>query len=323
MRYLAAFLIFVQSARATVLIQGPGTPDFDYRAALKADPDLLSPVQTLVRQRPSPIQRETLLSGFASAQKAFLENSPQEAQALFESVVAMISADDWSRADRQIFLHSYLRLAQLQTLLEKQNYWLNRALAAGDDVEPEAGLFPPPLLHALKKIRADVPRAVVQENLFREGWTMILFNGIPCTKQNCPGLPLTGEKMRVTFLSNVWQSVSLYLDSTELKSVSVKKIAWIGGDCAKTQFSPASLALKEPEPFWGSNCASPNRSPDFKPIPPTDAIPRIEIKESSPAFYKSKWFWGGVVLAAAAAVIMNSQKREKEQREPTTTYGYQ
>ncbi len=52
-------------------------------------------------------------------------------------------------------------------------------------------------------------------------------------------------------------------------------------------------------------------------------LPRFEIRDQAPAFYKSKWFWGGVALATVAAVVINGQKRQKQEREPTTTYGYQ
>lgn len=323
MRMILVFLVIAQPVQAAVLIQGSTVPEFEYRAALKADPDLVSPVTQLSRQRPSAAQRELLLSKFAAAQKSFLENSKEEASAHFQAVVSLIAADDWSRADRQVFLHSYLRLAQLELSLEKQNSWLTRALGAGDDLELDAGLFPPPLLRTLANFRREVPRASLPKNIFADGWNMVLVNGIVCTKERCREFPLVGDKVRVTFLSDIWQPVTLTAEAGSFKNLKPQKIAWVSGDCTKTQFSAASLPFKDPKAFWGLACEAPpaGQPVNLQPVAQSHALPAMDIKERSPAFYKSKWFWGGVVLAAAVAIIVNGQK-QKEEKEPTTTYGY-
>lgn len=369
MRFFLALLVFAQSAQAAVLVHGPGTPTLDYRAALKADRDLRSPTEFLLKSRPGSGRREALLTAFASAQKAFLENSLGEARALFESVASMMNHADWPRADRQVFLHACLRLAQLQTDSEGQNLWLARAVAVGDDTQAEAGLFPPPLLAGLQKFRGEIPRARVSREVFEAGWTMVLLNGYVCSAQNCAGFPIGGEKVRATFLSDTWQSVTMMLDARELTTIRPKAVAWVSGDCAKTQFSAASSALKGVRSFWGLECeasgsgstsaagaglgsATPSaamaatdstssaraesgdlsqsasastqasKTLNFNPITPSQSLPTFEIKEKSPAFYKSKWFWIGVGVLATGALIANGQKK-KEEKEPTTTYGYQ
>lgn len=318
MRLFLAFLMSLPSAHASVLVQGPGTPDLDYRAALKADPDAISPSGQLLKQRPSAGRREALLAAFASAQKAFLENSKDDSAAKFESVVAMLTADDWAASDRRLFLHAYLRLAQLQP--DKQNTWLGRALAAGEDVRPEPGLFPPPLLRDFAKMREEVPHLRPADDLFGDGWNTVLLNGIPCTREECPGSAAAGEKVRATFLSDVWQSVTVILEPAALAAFRPAKTAWIAGDCANTRFASS---FKDQKGFWGLDCESaPPKAINLQPLARVDALPRLDIKDKSPAFYKSKWFWGGVALAAVAAVIVNGQKH-KQEKEPTTTYGYQ
>ncbi len=331
----ASFSINPQMALATVLIQGPDTPALEYRAALKADPDLLAPSQFLLRQRPAAAQREALLSAFAAAQKSFLENSKEQAQLRFQEVVVMFTAEDWARADRQIFLHSFLRLAQMQLEADKQDQFLLQAVATGADVSAESGLFPPPLLKALSRLRRDVPRVQVPDFIFADGWSTVLVNGVPCTRQSCPGFPLHVPSLRITYLSEVWQTVVATAAPSELKSIRPKKSAWVTGDCTKSQYSPAGAALKESRVFWGLTCeALPAKIVNLNPVsqinsatqnPPgrSDELPRMEIKESAPAFYKSKWLWGGVAAGVIVAIIVNGQKKPKDQREPTTTYGHE
>jgi len=53
----------------------------------------------------------------------------------------------------------------------------------------------------------------------------------------------------------------------------------------------------------------------------TPEIVALTIKEKSPAFYKSKWFWIGVGVVTAGIVIASSQKND-DKKEPSTTYGY-
>ncbi len=341
MRFFLAILMFAQSAQSAVLIHGPGTPTLDYRAALKADPDLRSPTEHLLKARPGAGRREALLTAFASAQTAFLENSLGEARALFESVAGMMNHADWPRADRQVFLHACLRSAQLQADSEGQNLWLARAVALGDYIEAEAGLFPPPLLAGLKKFRAEIPRARVSPEVFAAGWTTVLLNGYVCSAKTCAGFPLGGEKVRATFLSDTWQSVTLMLDARELTTVQPKQVAWVSGDCTKTRFSAAVSALKGARSFWGLECeslspagnlatassantahTSDSKTLNLNPIAQTQALPTFQIKEKSIAFYESKWFWMGVGVLAAGALIANGQNK-REEKEPTTTYGYQ
>jgi len=323
MRWLLIVLAFAQNLNATVLIQGPGSPVLDYRAALKADPDLLSPSQVLARQRPLAASRETLLSAFGEAQAAFLENSKEEAVAKFEQVIALIHNDDWAKMDRMIFLNSFLRLAQLQTDVEKQNYWLAQATLTGPDLEPEAGLFPPPLVRAWKNLKTEIPRAAIPARLWDNGWNLILLNGFACTSQNCPGWPLVPGKTRVTLLSDQFQPYTTIVDVNELERLKLKFLTWASGECGNYQLSTAAAQLKSSKVFWSLSCEAPKSlaALNLNPSPvKADALPRLPIQEKSPAFYKSKWFWAGVTVVTAALVIAGS--KQKQEKEPTTTYGY-
>src|SRR4051812_43713781 len=103
-----------QTFAKTVLIQGPQTSQVEYKAMLKAHPDMISPVQHYLELHPLPSNRERLLALFSEAQSDFLSKSNTEAAVKFESVIQLMTADDWSRSEREIFLHAFLRLAQME-----------------------------------------------------------------------------------------------------------------------------------------------------------------------------------------------------------------
>ena len=310
MRLIMAFLVSCQASASTILIQGPGTSPLEYRAALKADPDAISPSRNALKQKPAATSREKLLKLFAEAQKSFLEKSDEEAAAKFAQVTAMATADDWDLSDRNILMHAYLRLAQL--IPARTDTLLKQAAACGDDAQAESELFPPPLLEKLAAARAAVPRSAPPF-----GWVMTLVNGFPCGP-GCAGIPLTGEKVRLTFLSDTWQSVTQIMDPRQLPSAQVAQVALASGHCAASQSS-----LPGAKVFWGLDCEPAAKPLNFQPVVKNSELPKFEIREQGTKFYKSKWFWGGVVLAAAAALAINGQKRQKQEREPTTTYGYQ
>lgn len=323
MRLFLAILVFANQVQATVLVQGPGTSTIEYRSALKADSDLASPTQTLLRK--TPAGRDNLLALFAEAQKSFLDNSKGEAQAKFQNLVSLLSTEDWSQSDRSIFQLAYLRLAQMELSPEKQDYWITRSLLAGEDISPDKNLFPPPLLRRWMQIRNEIPRFTGFESWFREGWNTVLINGIPCTKTSCQGWPMISEKVRLSFLSDQWIPQSKLVDGSELSSAKVPRIAWVDGSCARSEFHQDASALPDKKAFWGAACDRPPlvqaQQLNLQPVASNEPIPKMTIKEKAPAFYKSKWFWIGVGVVTAGIVIASSQKKD-DKKEPSTTYGY-
>lgn len=307
MRWFLILALTVQQAGAVVLVQAPGVPLLDYKAALKADSEAVSPTQHALKARPSSGARDNLLALFASAQKSFLGGSPEEASAQFQKVTALLTAEDWPATDRRVFLQSYLRLAQLEPA--NQGAWLNKALSAGDDVQPEADLFPPPLIAELKRLRREVPRTAPAAS---EEWTEVLFNGSPAA-----GWPLNGEAVRVTFLSDVWKPETHVVKDLDVKRLAPAKLPLASGGCAQSK-----VDLKNARAFWGLDCEAAPRELNLQPVFASPAIPKLDIKEKSPAFYKSKWFWGTVAVAAVTAVVIASQKKKDSNPEPTMNYGY-
>ena len=317
------FFSTVQVSANTVLLQGPQASRSEYRAMLRADSDLASPSESYVNSHPQLSNRETLLARFTEAQAAFLEKSIPEAQAKFIAVIDLVHTDDWTKSDREVFLHAYFRLAQLESEEAKREVWLGKSTGLGDGLNVDESLFPPPLLQR----RAQLLKSgtVISRGSFSSGWTQILINGQSCGATLCGQWSKTAGPVRVTFVSDQWLPQTQVVDITKVQSLRPPMVAWAEGNCQKTRYSKAAEGLNRKRVFWGLDCdkgevqmQALRLSP--APIPVAkNSLPTMPIKNESKPFYKSGWFWGGVGVVAAFIVIKNSQ--QKSEKEPTTTYG--
>lgn len=324
MRWLCTFLIWSQSVHAAVLFQAPGSSGLDYRAALKADADNVSPSAAYIQQHPSSDNRQRLLNLFAEAQKAFLGGTKEEAKRQFENLLSLAGEDDWDRNSREIFLVAYFRLAQIELDIAAQSALLTQALLLGEGLSVPSDLFPPPLIRRYTQLKMEIPRLQISPGFFADGWSVILVNGQPCSKNACENIPQLANDVRVTFLSEQWLPVSVVIQASELNRAAPARVPWITGSCEKTNFHPQTDSTSEKKAFWFLNCGAQSKPKaiNFLPVSHADpVIAKIEMDLKPRPFYKSPWFWGGVGAVVIAAIALSAKKQEKE-REPTTTYGY-
>ncbi|HMN68030.1 MAG TPA: hypothetical protein PKC28_05775 [Bdellovibrionales bacterium] len=315
MRFWIALLLTLP-ARAEVLFRAPGAPPLEYRAALKADGDLRAPGDWYRKQHPVGARKDQLLDLFAEAQKAFV--SGVDAGPKLLKVAELARADDWSSTERAVLAIAYLRLAQLETEEEARDRWLAASLNLGDDTF-DASLFPPPLLARRTKLRGEMPRAEIPESLWREGWNLVLINGVACDADACVA-PVRGpENVRVTYLSDTWLPVTKELNGDELAVTRPEQTAWLSGACERPNFHPAADRIADRRAFFGADCEAPPLR--LAPVARANAqeLKLPDIPSKPVPLYKNKWVWIGVGVVAAA-IVMSRQKKETE-REPTTTYG--
>ena len=307
LRWILVLAIFAEPAMATVLYRAPKTSRLDYKAALKADTEGVSPADHHLRTHPLASAREALIAATTAAQEAFVSGSKDSARAEFEKVVAMMTSDDWSASDRQIFLHAYFRLAQLESNELKQRQWLAHALLAGEDLKPDADLFPPPLLRTWSQIRAELPRRKVSV----EGdWSLVLLNGRPCRIAECT-LPQVEAPVRVTLLSDVWVTWSSVLEASRTEKLSPSKVAWVEGSCAQPEYHKSAASERR-------LVCDPKGPLNLKPVAAAPSIPKpVDDKK----FYQNKWLWAGVGAVVVGIIIASAQK-SKDDKEPSTTYGH-
>lgn len=316
---LVISLFLPPAPAATVLFQGSSR--VDYRATLKADPELISPTEYHLKSRPTVARRDELLAMFAHAQRAFLENQPAEARQSFLGVVGLLGRDDWSLSERSIFLNAYLRLAQLEADPGARRTWLADSLTLGSDLVPDADLFPPPLLQERAQLAIEVPRFRLPERWFEEGWQAVLINGQVCrVGQACPTWPRLDRDVRLTFLSDRWATVEVSRTLAGLEIYQPPRQGWFEGNCESPRFHSAADSIPARRVACAAPVAAPLVNERLQPtVAPAPEFARVNTKEEEPKFYQNKWLWAGVGVLAVA-IVMSAQG--KDEKSPTTTYGY-
>lgn len=330
MSWLAVIFIGFSSIAAfgsnRVLLQEPSASNLDYAARIKAHPEFKTVAEIWQRKFPRAHMRKQLLNDFIAAQELYLKSNFREAVPKFIEIVEQALSEDWSSTERQIFLQSFMRLAQLEP--EKQDQWLKQSLAFDPHTQLDEEQFSPPLLERRRQLQNEVRSVPIQPANLGAEWTLLLINGQPCSPDLCPTWPSVDSKVRVTWLSNKWQTQTQMLKVEDLQRAQPLLKAWVRGDCGSQEFSAAAQVFEHRQAFVGDECVAPVATADLKNLssrrlatqPNEVVFPSMPDEKKSRQFYKSPWFWTGVGVVVATLIVHASQK--KSNAEPTTTYGY-
>ncbi len=304
-----------------VLVKHPSSSETDYRAYLMADSGLISPTRYLLRHRSKREARQKLMNAFAEAQKAFLGDQTDSAKRQFSAVTELALSEDWELLDREILLTSFLRLAQLSEGEARRGY-LVKSLAFADGAKLDESLFPPPLLEEWRELKRKLTYQTPVIKGLGTDWSTVLINGAVCDPHHCPALPIIDEPIRITWISDSWQTQSTILKLSELETYQPKLQPWLEGTCQNPQFAK-NLPFAKRRAFFSLQCEQPKTLTlsDLKP----KASPKLfdePIPEKKKPFYKSPWVWAGAATIVAILIANQNKKNGSERREPTTTYGY-
>ena len=320
-----------------ILFRGAGAGEAEFRARLRADEALRSPITAYLSQHPAPKSRDLLLTRFARAQRAFLEGDVGEARQYFQEVTALLSADDWRSEQREMFLHAFLRLAQLEGDGAARDRWLVEAQYLGEDLKFDPDHFPPPVTRRYRDFAHQLPR--VRPAVEAAGWPLILINGIHCAPGDCPRLPAPSRNVRVTYLSDQWAPQSQTIDIATLGRLQPPRFPFVAGACARPELSTAARSLGEGRAFFGLACEAPRLAPELAATVDEDASPsRLGTPLALPKppsqarpFYRSPWLWAGLGAAVITAVAISTKPAhrapdpppaEPTPSAPATIYGY-
>jgi hypothetical protein len=309
---------------STVVIPEPNSPASEYRAYLAAHADTLTPTQALLRTRPSAAARDQLVSAFSEAQTAFLKDTPDQGRKKFEDLLSKMHDEDWGSIELEVFFTAAMRRAQLARNEGDQNAWIKFAVSAGQGAVPNRGHFPPPLVQLYEATAKVTRKQLLKIAGLGSEWTLVLVNGRPCTAESCSAVMDTGLPVRVTYLSDKWQPVTIVKTPAQIADHIPVRRAWVAGECQNFRFDPHATQFPERQAFISLACEESKlarRELNLKPLPATpDAINMFSEPKSQRPFYKSPWLWAGVGTAIAILVVQGQKKRD-DKREPSTTYG--
>lgn len=321
MSIVAIFLALNCPAPAAVLIPAPNSSSSQYAAMLQATADLETPTQVLERSRGAELPRQSLLRDFKEAQFAFLSADLNVARTKFESLVQRRTEQDWMPGDSEIFRHAYLRLAQMASNPVDRRVWLERA--AGEATAPnERQIYPPPLISELVVLNARLKKEVVSFSGLGEEWTRIRLNGRSCLRNPCAWPAAGSDPVRVTWISDRWQPVTVTASLTSIRVLIPERRPWVDGACDSFTLATATKKFKDPRPFFDLECKSLAAYLPANRLEPmtTDEVQWPRQPSAERPFYKSPWTWIGAGVIVAAVIF--SQKRSERDRQPTTSYGY-
>ena len=222
----AVMVCFAQAERAVVL-KSAETPQTEFQTYLKTEKAmaysqfLLGEIQN---QDTAP-----LVSLLGQAQEAFLKDHLKTAGEYFQSIVDKAHKKDWVHSARKIIFYSYLRLAQIEWKGGNAEAFLLMALIFADDMEPDASLFPPPLIKKFSTLRKNLPRLSLHFKKIFPRHEVILINGRVFSSNDKPSLPY--GSYRVTALSSSHQKWNQVVSLSQLSQKKVRTAGLVSGSC--------------------------------------------------------------------------------------------
>ncbi len=160
------FTLFISQAgmARTVVPRAPQADAVEYSAYVKSSPQWQFPSEYLLERIPSAAARNHLTELFTQAQLSYTSGSISRAIEDFKRVVEFAVTDHWTEDERQVFLHSYLRLAQMDTSSSEK--WLRAAAVLFVAEQVDTSLFPPPLLERFRSVRGSMPEVKIDLSAF-------------------------------------------------------------------------------------------------------------------------------------------------------------
>lgn len=313
-----------------VLVKSPQASPTEYAAHVAVSEDFQSPVENHLQKIPQQKARKVLIKALSEAQRAYFSASQEQAKQAFEIVAGLATQADWLYEDRKAIFQSLVRLAQLSREDGEKNRWLKAAKAFAPDLEPDAKLFPPPLLEDYFQTPLETLTWKVSS---LEGIDVVLINGRHYEIKPDTEISVSRSPQRVTFLSNSFWPQTKIISGQDLIHFQLETLPYVKGDC-ETVVWPQPVAQNWLAYFPGS-CVSDGRAVpeeihnvDLKPQwNPRSALAHSlpeKPKEVSQSWWRNKWLWVGIGVASAALIYqkINERDRSEEKYEPTVKEGF-
>ncbi len=302
---MISLLLFFNLMAQDVLVQKTTTPDVLFEKQLIENPGFQSFTQ-FSQQKNIPLESE-LKNLFKRAQFEFLQGSLEKATLLFEDIGEMQHKAIWAESSQKLIHYSLLRVAQLKK--SETDLWLKKATVFNPNLKIDPQLFPPPFVENFQKIRSLNKTKIWPLPQQAEQFNLILINGRNHGRST-RFLRYPSGTVRVDFLSNKFQPVSMVIDLNGTESLKLATHPIAEGSCQ----NPSFLLTGEHKAQFhlvDENCVSrPNARLAHNSKHQWDKEP--SPKKQAPSVMKNKWFWIGASVLATGLTLhtLNQQKSQ-------------
>lgn len=311
---ILSLLLICSHASATLeraVVAGPDVTDRELRDYVETH-DRRTLSESIETLRPGAAQEELLRSRLERAQRAWLNGSSEQAKGLFAEIVDSAYSADWKQSQREAILYAYLRLAQSSDSPLEKAAWLEKANRFAPDLEPDASLFPPPLLATFKEARAKIAvqsTPIALKDAF-PGFRTVLIDGRKVDVESSAAIRIPPGTHRITALGDRFAPVTEMLTAAQL---GVFRVA--GKTLAQSCEAPVAdingIAI---EVYDGERCPSSKALIPQQPGADWANVP-AEVSERP----KRNWLLIGAVALGAAAVYAIAH-RPQPSGEPTPSH---
>ena len=322
--YLACmFWISAQAqAEPTVYIQSSGVSHrFYLRQVREAGAKTYS--EWWLRERATRLEPQMLEGDFNRAEQAFLSAEMRPARELYFNIVQRRHRFDWPKASRERIFNALLRMAMIESESEGRRRWLVEALHFDPQIDPDADIFPPPLLEELAILRNSLPSQKLRTDSWPTSIHTALINGreIPRT----PEISLPSQNFRLTLLSdqNFPMTQMMDLEKGDDSTWTVEPL--VQGHCLQPEWTRTKDHYpRHHRVIFEESCETPSAVPPItakipSPLPLAQSI-IASSPEKAPSFWRNKWFWLGVGAVVGGTVLY--QQIRAQNSSPTTRDGF-
>lgn len=295
--------------------------------------------EALLRARPGVAAANDLRNKLQRAQALWLEGSIDAAKAAFKELAAFAGESDWSRAQAKAIQYAQLRLAQSTQSETERDKWLNQAASRFSYVEPEAGVFPPPLLEHYRRIESEMRKSAVNVSFshLTDEVRFVVIDGRAIDLLSTTRTQVMPGDHRVAYYTDFAMPLTKAMSAKQIAGDRPKLAYAARGNCVDPEVSQSSLNKGDFDLLFAEGCVRQINGGNLQPRNPTTALnlaihrtnenglPEMStLHETRDPFDSQKvtrpsyrWLWITAGVLAAGYVAQREFNRDRGSAEPS------
>lgn len=301
--FFVLLAVAVPSARAEVYIQGPDISHQLYLQRVHEDPDATAFADWWLHDRKNKMEPQMVIADFEHAERIFLSAELKEAYSLYLNLAGRRHRFDWPLGARKKIFSALLRLAMTESQAEAKSRWLAEAIAFDPLLEPDAEVFPPPLIEEFSSLRQSTAGTKISTRGWPQSAHTILINGreVPRTAE----VTIPSRPFRMTLVSDQNFPMSQVIDPHSLAAAQVQWTAQalVTGQCLQPHWTrPQDQYPRKHKVIFADTCDLPVQGREEN-LPAISEIVTARSPKPSTSVWKNKWLWIGLGTVISGALL--------------------